>query len=71
MNSSQRTVGTVVRGIRAPIIRQGDDLSEIVVDSVLSCAKSENIKFNNRDVVAITEAVVAKRSNYATIDDIA
>ncbi|KAH0786558.1 F420-0--gamma-glutamyl ligase [Histomonas meleagridis] len=72
MNSSQRTVGTVVRGIRAPIIRQGDDLSEIVVDSVLSCAKSENIKFNNRDVVAITEAVVAKaQGNYATIDDIA
>jgi len=66
------TLGTVVRGIRAPIIRQGDNLAEIVFDSVINAAKAENIIFNDRDVVAVTEAVVARaQGNYATVNDIA
>ena len=66
------TVGTVVRGIRAPIIRQGDDLAQIVVDSLLAASKEEGFDFKDRDVVAVTEAVVARaQGNYATIDQIA
>lgn len=66
------TLGTVVRGIRAPIIRQGDNLPDIVVDSILNAAKAENIQFNNRDIVAVTEAVVARaQGNYITVNDIA
>lgn len=68
----ERKTGTVVRGIRAPIIREGDDLCEIVVQSVLNAAESEGFGFNDRDVVAVTEAVVARaQGNYATTDDIA
>lgn len=67
-----RTVGTVVRGIRTPIIKEGDDLKQIVVDSVLNASKQENFEFNDRDIIAITEAVVGiSTGNYATIDDIA
>ena len=67
-----RTVGTVVRGVRAPIIRQGDDLSAIVTDSVIQCAASEGFELLDRDVVGITEAIVARaQGNYATVDDIA
>ena len=62
----ERAVGTVVRGVRTPIIREGDDLAAIVVESVLSCAKSENVQFLDRDIVAVTEAVVARsQGNYA------
>ena len=67
-----RTVGTVVRGIRTPIIKENDDLANIVVDSLLEAQKEEGFKFRDRDVVAITEAVVGIREgNYVTVDDIA
>lgn len=67
-----RTVGTVVRGIRTPIIKDGDDLKQIVIDSVLNASKEENFTFNNRDIIAITEAVLGiSTGNYATIEDIA
>lgn len=67
-----RMVGTVSRGVRAPIIREGDCLADIVVDSVLKAAESEKFEIRNRDVVAVTEAVVARaQGNYAHVDDIA
>lgn len=67
-----RKTGVKSIGIRCPIIREGDDLQKIVVDSVLSATESENIKLNDKDVVAITESVVARaQGNYATIDQIA
>ena len=68
----ERIVGTVSRGLRAPIIREGDDISSIVVQSVLSAVESEGIKLNDKDVIGITEAIVARaQGNYASIDDIA
>ena len=67
----ERLIGTVSRGVRAPIIRNGDDIAAIVVDSVLAAAESENIPMRDRDIIAITEAVVARaQGNYATIDQI-
>jgi len=67
-----RTVGTVVRGIRTPIICTGDPLQRVVVDSLLLAAKEESFSFRDRDIVAITEAVVAiAQGNYATVDQIA
>ena len=68
----ERMVGTISRGIRCPIIREGDDLVKITVDSVLLAAESENFKLRNRDVVALTESIVARaQGNYAKITDIA
>lgn len=68
----ERMVGTISRGIRAPIIREGDNLPDIVVRSVLQAAESEGFAFSDRDIVAVTEAVVARaQGNYAHIDDIA
>ena len=68
----ERMIGTVSRGVRAPIIREGDNLAEIVVDSVVKACASEGIEFNDRDIVAVTEAVVARaQGNYATVDNIA
>lgn len=68
----ERKTGVKSIGIRGPIIREGDDLRKIVVDSVLDATSSENIKLNDRDVVAITESVVARsQGNYATVDQIA
>ena len=68
----ERLVGTVSRGIRAPIIREGDNLSEIVVKSVLDASQSAGFEIQDRDVVAVTEAVVARaQGNYAHVDDIA
>ena len=68
----ERMVGTVVRGIRAPIIRSGDDLTKIVTDSVFLAAESEGFSLQDHDVVAVTEAVVARaQDNYVTVDDIA
>ncbi len=68
----ERLVGTVSRGLRAPIIREGDNLSEIVVKSVLDASKSANFEIGDRDVIAVTEAVVARaQGNYAHVDDIA
>ena len=67
-----RRVGTVSRGIRCPIIREGDDLAAIVADSVLEAAKSDGFELRDRDVIAVTESVVARaQGNYATVDDIA
>ncbi len=68
----ERRIGTVARGVRAPIIREGDDIAGIVIESVLAAAKSENLELRDRDVVAVTEAVVARaQGNYATVDQIA
>ncbi|HNZ82913.1 MAG TPA: coenzyme F420-0:L-glutamate ligase [Sedimentibacter sp.] len=68
----ERMVGTVVRGLRAPIITKGDDIVKIAVDSVLKASKSEGFSLRNKDVVGITEAVVARaQGNYANIDQIA
>ena len=67
-----RDVGTIVRGIRTPIIKEGDDLANIVVDSVIKASKSEHFEFEDRDVIAITEAVVGiSEGNFATLDQIA
>lgn len=67
-----RNVGTVVRGIRTPIIKENDDLAAIVIDSLMKAKESEKFNFNDRDVVAITEAVVGiSEGNYVTVDDIA
>lgn len=68
----ERVVGTVVRGLRCPIINRGDNIEEIVVDSVLKAAEVENLQFNDKDIVTITESIVARaQGNYATIDHIA
>lgn len=68
----ERMIGTISRGVRAPIIREGDDIVDIVVNSVLDAAESENFELNDRDVIAVTEAVVARaQGNYATVDHIA
>lgn len=68
----ERRVGTVSRGIRCPIIREGDDLAEIVVNSVIETSEAEGFSLHDRDVVAITESVVARsQGNYASIDAIA
>ncbi len=67
-----RLFGTVSRGVRAPIIKNGDDIVEIVTNSVLEASKVEGVEFHDRDVVAMTEAIVARaQGNYASIDDIA
>lgn len=67
-----RMVGTVSMGIRAPIIRSGDDLVEIVTNSVLETVKDGALTIRDRDVIAMTEAIVARaQGNYASVDDIA
>ncbi|MDD2215728.1 MAG: coenzyme F420-0:L-glutamate ligase [Eubacteriales bacterium] len=68
----ERMVGTVARGLRAPIIRQGDDLEQIVVDTVLKASETEGFVLRDKDIISITEAVVARaQGNYATVDQIA
>ena len=68
----ERKVGTVSRGIRCPIIRQGDNLVDITVTSVLEAAESEGFEMRDRDVVSLTESIVARaQGNYASVDDIA
>ena len=72
MENKERLVGTVSRGIRLPIIRQGDDLADIVTDSVLKAAASEGFALRDRDVISITESIVARaQGNYCSVDDIA
>lgn len=67
-----RKTGTISRGIRCPIIREGDDIAQIVVDSVLEAAQEEGFVLRDRDVVAVTESVVARaQGNYASVDAIA
>lgn len=68
----ERKVGTISRGVRCPIIREGDNLANIVVESVMDAAKSEGFEFRNRDVVAVTESIVARsQGNYASVSAIA
>ena len=72
METKERRVGTCSRGIRCPIIREGDDIAKIVADSVLEAAECEGFSLRDRDVIAVTESVVARaQGNYATVDDIA
>ena len=67
-----RTIGTISRGVRAPIIRNGDNIAEIVTNCILEASREENIEIRNRDVVAMTEAIVARaQGNYASVNDIA
>ena len=68
----ERLVGTISRGIRCPIIREGDNLVDITVDSVLAAAQSEGFELRDRDVIGITESIVARaQGNYASVEDIA
>ena len=72
MEKNIRRVGTVSRGIRCPIIREGDDLAALVTESVLLAAKDEGFALRHRDVIAVTESIVARaQGNYATVEDIA
>jgi F420-0:gamma-glutamyl ligase len=72
MSEKKRLVGTVSRGIRCPIIREGDDLAKIVADSVLEAAECEGFCLRDRDVISLTESIVARaQGNYASVDDIA
>ena len=72
MATKERRVGTVSRGIRCPIIREGDDLAAIVTDSVLEAAEAEGFELRDRDVISITESIVARaQGNYASVDAIA
>lgn len=72
MESKERRVGTVSRGIRCPIIREGDDLAEIVSKSVLEAAEYEGFELRDRDVISVTESIVARaQGNYASVDNIA
>ena len=67
-----RYVGTVVRGIRAPIFKRGDDLAAMTVECVLQAAKAEGFSLGDRDVVAVTESTLARtQGNYATVEQIA
>ena len=67
-----RMIGTVSRGVRAPIIKSGDDIVKIVTESVLEASKDAGFEIRNRDIVAMTEAIVARaQGNYASVDDIA
>ena len=70
--SNERRVGTISRGIRCPIIREGDDLAKIVSTSVLEAANSDNFSIKDRDVIALTESIVARaQGNYCSVDNIA
>ena len=67
-----RYVGTVSRGIRCPIIKQGDDLVKIITDTLIEASKNDNFEFKDRDIVGITESIVARaQGNYCSVDDIA
>ncbi|HEY9570879.1 MAG TPA: coenzyme F420-0:L-glutamate ligase, partial [Metalysinibacillus sp.] len=68
----ERTVGTVTRGLRCPIINEGDSIEQIVVDSVLKASQAEGFSIQDKDIVAVTESIVARaQGNYASIDQIA
>ena len=72
MKSNERRVGTASRGIRCPIIREGDDLATIITDSVLEAAEAEGFSLKDRDVIAMTESIVARaQGNYASVQNIA
>ena len=66
-----KMVGTISRGIRTPIIRSGDNLVEIVADSVIEAAKDEGFEIRDRDIISVTESIVARaQDNYVMVDDI-
>ena len=68
METKERRVGTVSRGIRCPIIREGDDLAALVTESVLAAAESDGFELRDRDVIAMTESIVARaQGNYAGV----
>ncbi|NLU31440.1 MAG: F420-0--gamma-glutamyl ligase, partial [Clostridiaceae bacterium] len=68
----ERMVGTVVRGLRTPIINKGDNLADIVVDTIIKASRAEGFQVQDRDIVGITESVVARaQGNYASVDAIA
>ncbi len=72
MENKERRVGTISRGIRCPIIREGDNLATIVTDSVLEAAQYEGFELRDKDVISVTESIVARaQGNYASVDDIA
>ncbi len=72
MSQNERRVGTISRGIRCPIFREGDNLAEMVTNSVLEAAQSDGFELRDRDVIAMTESIVARvQGNYASVDDIA
>ena len=72
MEKHERRVGTVSRGIRCPIIREGDNLAKIVTDSVLEAAEYEGFELRDKDVISLTESIVARaQGNYASVEDIA
>lgn len=67
-----RFIGTSSRGVRLPILKEGDDLARCVVDSIMSAVDNKELEVKDRDIIAITESIVARsQGNYATIDDIA
>ncbi|MDU6340930.1 MAG: coenzyme F420-0:L-glutamate ligase [Clostridium sp.] len=67
----ERVIGTVVRGLRCPIVKEGDNIEQIVVDSVLKAVETENLTLNDKDIVTVTESIVARaQGNYATINQI-
>ena len=68
----KRNIGTMSIGVRCPIIREGDDLAKIVVDSVLAASKEDNLPIEDKDIIAVTESVLARaQGNYANVTDIA
>ena len=68
----KRCIGTTVRAVRTPIIKAGDDLVNITVNSLLEASTNHDFKFSDKDIICLTEGIVAKaENNYATIDDIA
>ena len=72
MNNTERRVGTISMGIRCPIIREGDNLAKIVTDSVIEASEIDGFEIRDRDVISITESIVARaQGNYASVDDIA
>ena len=72
MENKERRVGTVSRGIRCPIIREGDDLAALVTDSVIEASECEGFELRDKDVISITESIVARaQGNYASVNDIA
>ena len=72
MKNKERRVGTVSRGIRCPIIRENDDLAAIVTQSVIEASEYEEFELHDRDVIAMTESIVARaQGNYCTVNDIA
>ena len=67
-----RRIGTISRGLRGPIIKSGDNLEKIVVDTLMDCINNNDFQIGNKDVLAITESILARaQNNYATIDQLA